>query len=90
MAGVVNDTNDTGWDIRECRIWARHGTGFLGNYVAAICSHEYGGVLIGYGLCLNGHICFIVYIENAVRYARNTEHLPRTQHAIYGIPYIIP
>jgi len=51
---------------------------------AAIGSHGYWGVLLCYELCLNGHIRFRADIENAVKYARNSEHLSRTQNATCG------
>lgn len=58
--------------------------------MAAIGFHGYSGVLVGYELCQNGHICFRVDIRNAVKYARNSEHLSRTQNATCGNPMSSP
>jgi hypothetical protein len=52
------------------------GTGVLGVIAATICYHGYGSVLLSYEVCLNGHIRPMDNIENAVKYAKHSKHLP--------------
>jgi len=44
-----------------------------------------GRLLLGYEVCPDGHVYCIVDIENAIKYAKSSEHHSKTQNAINGI-----
>jgi hypothetical protein len=44
-----------------------------------------GRLLLGYEACLDGHVYCIDDIENAIKYAKNSEHHSKFQNAINDI-----
>jgi hypothetical protein len=80
---MIDDTTP-GWNIWQGSL-GQPRTGVLGVMVATNCNHRYWSGLLGYEVCLDGHIRSIDDIENAVKYANNSKHLPKSQNTINDI-----
>jgi len=83
MGEVADDVNDT-WEIWEHWDWVRRVFGVLRVRWRQLAVTDIGVFCLAIGLCLNGHIRFRADIKNAVKYARNSEHLSKTQDAIHS------